>query len=631
MLESASNPAFLPNALEKFHTNNPNLNKDHEHADSVLKGLKKTITIIKISGSFIHPNGDPLADQKISLFTPGWLKDSLIKGSETVTDKNGNFKVEYKLKHRHYEKTENLLIKVFEKTISSEVGLIEREVKSIPVTIPIHQSPYHFEKPFQVKLYEAQSNFPMMEIDDFFHRPQQTTGKFYLEVITKAIKDTIKSLVALALRKISPEQVQNIINSSGSVVALTPENTVDFMLNGLWQARFRQGKNSNELITVMDFDDCDKKKSPDLVNTRITLAKNDDKLNISEIKIQFPDKRSQTFTPGTPGFIDAINKVNSKNSSLYLSNSMGFIRGEVEHLTHHLITGQLALSFFRHINNHPIKRLLEPHLEGVSEINRLGAGLIFGDHGILTLSALTGKGVDQLLENGLGSFDFATFRPRQPLVPEHRCAKAQQLFWKIVTEVVDQFFNEQGDAMTSPDTWHEVYYMSQNLMKQSLPYRPYEGGKADWIDRSDIDQPEVPGRVVYNGHLRAIRPFIGSIDKPDGVSVEKLKQFCRFVLYDSTFYHWVLHMSQKKWGTNPDMASLAPEGGNEAGWGGTNPFKAALQVDASLILTDFDAPKIVENRFKNIYQPFIDKLLAYKVEFAELGYDISDMHSGIWI
>lgn len=91
---------------------------------------------------------------------------------------------------------------------------------------------------------------------------------------------------------------------------------------------------------------------------------------------------------------------------------MGFIKGEAEaHLGRaDLMTEQIALAFFRHIRNHPIRKLLEPHLEGVFEIDRLGDGMIFGENGILTLSALTQKGANQLMEDSLNFFIARVFK-----------------------------------------------------------------------------------------------------------------------------------------------------------------------------------------------------------------------------
>jgi hypothetical protein len=70
---------------------------------------------------------------------------------------------------------------------------------------------------------------------------------------------------------------------------------------------------------------------------------------------------------------------------------------------------------------------------------------------------------------------------------------------------------------------------------------------------------------------------------------------------------------------------MAPERGT------INELREAIQVDGVNTLTGFRAPTIVENRFGTIYPLLIEKLLAHKDVFAKLGYDVTEIHSAIWI
>lgn len=425
----------------------------------------------------------------------------------------------------------------------------------------------------------------------------------------------------------SKELVQKTFPSKYPEIKATPEHTMEFLLNGMYPGYFRQGSALGEMVNVINWDKYDRDLTPDLPNTSLTLKKEGEKLLIKEVTVQYPNEKAESFSPTDQDF----------QRALYLYNSMALVKGEaVHHLgLGHLMTGQIALSFFRHIKNHPIGKLLRPHLDGVHEINRLGAGLIFGESGVLNVSGLTAKGVEDVMKDSLNSFDFATFQPREPLVPEHRFAYAQKLYWQIVTEVVDQFFEENDKEIKDDKNWCELFFMSQNLMKHSLPYCPFEknqhGDEILWLDISEIDRPEVPERVVYQGHLRAIRPFISNLHQPAEGDIEKLKQFCRFTLFLSTFYHWALHSSQEKWGTNLAFGSLAPENRAKDLWGGTKPYNAAKQLEIANALVDFEVPSLVENCYGTIYQPFIDKLLKHQKEFKRLGYDITKMHYGVVI
>lgn len=631
---SATN--LLPKVLKDFITpgnsSSATSEKTSSTQESIVNYLDKKVTIQHITGQLVHPNGDPLNSQKIALFSPGWFSDTKIQGGETVTDMDGNFSIKYEWKHRPYEKQQDILLQVFEETVPSEVTLSERMIDSIPRSIPISEKVCNVGKVL-TKLYESQVGFPALRVDDLNRRPQQSTLGFNVELVTDAVAQAVKTAAGSFVKLFSSESGQKILTDKDGGVKLSAENTLDFLLNGTYPGQFRKGKKENEFINVINWNKYIKAPAPPLLpNTTITLIKENDKLRIKEIALEL-DGKVKVYTP-----LNDDGKENPEFTSVaqFLYNSTAFVKGEAEdHLVHgHLMAGQIALSFFRHINNHPIKKLLTPHLEGVTEINRLGSGLIFGETGILALSALPPAEIDRLLKMNLSWIDFATYAPRQPISSEHRFAAGQQLYWKIVTEVVDQFFAENAEAIRSKDTWHELYYMSQNLMKESLPYVAPEADvdQSEWVDRSELDRSEVPGRVEYDGHIRTIRPFITSKNTPNEADIEKVKQLCRYSIFITTFYHWAVHSSQF-WGTNVDFASLAPQltvQGNEIK-GTTDARKAARQALVAKTLVNFDAPTLVENKNKAIYQPLIKKLLEHKEAFAKLGYDVTKIHSAIWI
>ena len=118
----------------------------------------------------------------------------------------------------------------------------------------------------------------------------------------------------------------------------------------------------------------------------------------------------------------------------------------------HLMTGQLAMPFFRCVKNNPIYNLLVSHFDGVTKIDDAGGVVIF-NNGVLSVSRLSPTGVNQKLEDMLAALDPQSFKPNTAvIVPEHRFAQAKQLYWQIVTEVVDQFFQENHEAISSPTT-----------------------------------------------------------------------------------------------------------------------------------------------------------------------------------
>jgi len=598
--------------------------------NSICSHSKKTVdeTLKRtVSGRLVHANGDPLIDQKLDFCIPGWFKDRpLAKG---VSDPTGRFEFNYNVTHSDLKKTkpQSYILRIIEQTIPSERKKPpERIVNIIPVHIRIQELAKDLGL-VTCDFYESQGKFPALsQPENSSERPQQVTLGYQLNLVATAIGKKIKE-VASNVFFLGTGSVQWLFGSDNPELKVTPNTTIELLLNGLYPGYFRNGENPNELVNVINWDRYNKESPPDLPNTSITLIKNGDELSVKEVMTQFPNEAQKIFKPNDKGF----------STALYIFNSMALVKGEaVHHLgIGHLMTGQIALSFFRHIQDHVIKNLLLQHLDGVSEINRLGAGFIFGENGILNVSGLTSDGVDTVLEDTLGAFDYATFKPREPVVSTHRFAKAQKLYWDIVTKVVDKFFDENMVKITDPQTWPELFYMSENLTKCSLPFHQYEeqfpGENIQWNDRSEIDDSTTPGRVLVDGELRALRPLIKSISGPSQGDIDRLKQFCRYTLFVSTFFHWAIHSTQGKWGTNLNFGSLAPENHAKGKFGGTNKANAIQQLEVAHILTDFKAPSLVSNPYKNIYQPLINEILANDKNFKDLGYDIKKMHYGVII
>jgi len=598
-----------------------------DHSKKQVPWAKLTINPT-IRGRLVHPNLDPMTNQKIALFKPHFPYDERIYKTETTTNENGEFAISYKWTHRKYEKEHSINLAVFEEKVLSEHSNVDRKIGSVSLAIPNIDGNIHV-RDIQFRLYERDESFPipLLKIESNQKNPQQSNFSQFTEPLAKGVAvDAAIVINALHKKVFSTEKATKILETINAV-SLTPEASIDCLLN-FTMAHFTKGSNENELVYDLNWDGLKKKPLPDLANLQIVLIKEEDKLRYKEITVEYSDSPAQTFKPGEPGFMDAINKAHSKNSALYVSNCMGFIEGEFEHLTQHLILGSMALSFFRHINNHPIKKFLTPLLDGVSEINRAGAGLIFGKNGLLTLSGLPQWGVKERLGDKISNFDFTIFSPRKGIVSNHTSANLQELFWEVATEAVDAYFAEHEVAIKSPENWFEVYYMAKHLVEESMPYKEAENSKAAWIDRSDMDRPEVPGRVEKNGFIRAIRPFITSKDKPDVQSIEGLKQFCRYVIF-AVFNHWLLHSTQDKWGSNPNFAVMSPNRKKGGDWGGSDTISAAIQALGVRVITEFKALRMMDDLFA--YEPLKKALEKRRERFEKNGCDIEKIHSAIWI
>lgn len=579
-----------------------------------------------ITGKLVHPNGDAMTDQKVKIYAPGFFWNTQL--GEATTGKHGKFNLDIKISSTGILKNTHLILKVFEESVASEKNRTEREIASHKFKLPNNADKFDIGE-LKVSLYEPLANLPMLELpSNSSLRPQHATIDFYKELLEKGIYKVLKGIkFSLFEGWSSINDVVKAFPPRGKPLSPTSSTTIDLVLNGIYPCHFRKGSHDNELVNEINWDKYEREATPDIPNATITLENRDGKLHFKSVEIQYPGKEVEKYSRSSEGY----------HKALHLYNSMALLKGEaVYHLgIGHLITGQIALAFFRSINNHPTKQLIGPHLDGVAEINRLGAGLIFGENGILNVSGLTSKGVDQLLDDTLAAFDPATFKPRAPITEDHRFANAQLLYWDAVTKTVDTFFEENKEAISSPEHWYEVYNMSKFLTENSRPYRPFDNDgvmkDAPWDDPSEFDSPNLKPRVEHDGHLRAIRPITTSENAPEEGDIERLKQFCRYTMFLSTFYHWVIHTSQFQWMTNLKVGSLAPENHAKEPYGGIKPLNAVRQLQVASILVDFEAPALVDNPFGVIYQPFIDNILARKEEFNALGYDIEKMHYGVII
>jgi hypothetical protein len=215
------------------------------------------------------------------------------------------------------------------------------------------------------------------------------------------------------------------------------------------------------------------------------------------------------------------------------------------------------------------------------------------------------------------------------MTPGHWAAQSSQLYWQIVQKLVNEYIqNNEAEIRTY---WNEIYAMSHNLVSNSAPYRPYDGvaNHELWFDKEEIDNPNVPGRVTWEGILRSMRPVTTNPDEPEEGAFGRLAQLCCAAMHNPTIDHKNTHDSQPKWVSNLNFASIAPNGTGVMG--GTEILDGAAQLSLIHKLTDFKSDPLVEDRYGDIYPPLIAELLAHREEFAKLGVDITEMSYGIVI
>lgn len=170
----------------------------------------------------------------------------------------------------------------------------------------------------------------------------------------------------------------------------------------------------------------------------------------------------------------------------------------------HMNIDQYAMAYYRNIVDSPIRLLLEPHLDGLLNINKLGASLIIGNTGFIPeASALDTSEVDKVLRDEIRQLTYR-WSPRVQALPDsiqnNHFDRAALTYWNVLERYVDGFFQKHEAELRA--TWPEVEAMSADLVAHSI-----------------------------------LKPESGSL-KID--SIQDLRQLCVYVMYISSFFHsWV--------------------------------------------------------------------------------------------
>lgn len=585
-----------------------------------LEKIKDTLTFshyttYRVLGHAVHFNGDPLTNQKIELFVKGKLAE------ETTTDANGKFEAKYGWPSGDTSKHQ-LIFKIYAQALSANADefLGKPQVQVDQVTVEkeasvddignIKAEVYEFDPSQDVPLYlvPKESKFEIAK-----HSPSWLFGAIQA-VYDKKLKEILSHIGNLDV-----QQIQDFFGVNQQV-SLSPETTIQMLLNGIYPAYFQKGEEPDEKLVVINWDRFTFSNNGSLLpNATLKLGSEKGQLSIKSIDIQQRGEEKKTYTKDSEGFLDA----------LYLFNSACFVRAQVVfHLAlGHLLVGFLGQSVLRCLNKNKLKDLLRPHFEYVIQIDNDGKSQIFGK-GVLSVTALGPEGTDQLLKETLAGFCWSNFKPREKICRGHTFAEAENLMWKVLTDSVDQFFNEFEKEII--EDWYEIYDLSKLLVEYSPEYSPWDGVEdySKWADQNEIDDPTLPGRVTLDGKLKAMRPITLSREGPQEGDIERLKQFSKTALYFTIFHHQQLHYKQKEL-LNLSVGTIAPKRANRSDFGGTTKEDAIWIFSIVHTLLDLHNGNLIEkNPYHNIYPGLIENLEKNKEKFKKYGIDISKLQIG---
>jgi linolenate 9R-lipoxygenase len=171
----------------------------------------------------------------------------------------------------------------------------------------------------------------------------------------------------------------------------------------------------------------------------------------------------------------------------------------------HMNMDQYAMAYYRNVVNNPIRLLLEPHWDGLLNINKLGAKLIKGEEGFIPeASSLAPKEVDAVLREEVSSLSYKNWSPHAKAIPDpvfnNHYDPAAIAFWDILTQYVGQFFIDHQEGIAAH--WTEIEHMSADLVSHSI-----------------LD-PKLGTLAIQN--------------------VTDLQRLCVYAMYHSSFFHsWV--------------------------------------------------------------------------------------------
>ncbi len=572
----------------------------------------------------IHP-GDkaPLYNQKIKVFSQGILYKQEIGTFET--DQNGSMTFSYNCIKLPFQSTQSLLFQVFEETLSTKSfvdrSAEDRLVFELSQNLPIGNATI---KDVEVDLYEFETDFPRLKIPlDASKRAQQWDLTDYYRIVKSAfggkITNTFIDIIERVWGPLSIDTIREITGVTKLNLKVTPENTIDIVLNGICPNLIRKG---SDFVSKIKWHDYETVGENDLPDASLHAFKDiNGKLKIHHISLKCRNNSKVTHYPSDTNFEEILFKF----------NSLALTKGSLaHHLGTHLEVGQYAIAVKRHLNKNPIGKLLAPFLRGVLEINQKALTVIVNT---LKESGLTDKGVWDNLREAVGGRCWSNYVNKTPLSAHHRLAKGTQLFSYKVDPKIDQFFEENMNDIVN--YWYEIQYLSDCLLRNSLSYQPFD-------DREDNNGAE--GRVALKDTFKAIRPITNGlnfplenedVDKeyvnpsplqpPTSLELENLKQLCKYLIPQASWSHWTLHVNEKI-GIDPNYARFAPE--RVTG----NDLNQSIETQISLgkTLTDYHDGSLIDNPNGDIYPPIIEVLRdpETRKEFLAEGYDIHETFYG---
>ena len=408
------------------------------------------------------------------------------------------------------------------------------------------------------------------------------------------------------------------------------------VLNGMNPALFKRNKNNpNQLKVTFNWDAYEKDDDHDLHNVEAFFELKEGKLVVTAITVQsrYPDSfapYSALKDPVTYKPTDGDKWLQAKR--IFRTNSFFAAEMTEHYIKAHLQMEQYTIATFRNLRKNPVRLLLYPHVKSLVNINqRDDEVLVSPTVGLVTTNGpLTPASVVQVCKEQMASFDWKGWQPRQPLCEAHTFAKIANLYWQVLTEAIDNFFQSNQEDIIAE--WAEIHRLSDDIIEHSVAYQPLPELKDDeyeWYDRHELDKPGIP-RVTVNGTVKATRP-ITTTDQPSASDLDNLKELVRYVIFHITFWHSWVNDAQADEGGEIFYNSLALRGGSFGSEDdpaiAPNTLESTNLIYMVNVLTAIKYGYILKNEDDDVVLELRTALARYKKEFADLNYDVGNIRA----
>jgi len=287
-------------------------------------------------------------------------------------------------------------------------------------------------------------------------------------------------------------------------------------------------------------------------------------------------------------------------------------------------------------------------LKEVALINHSADKIII--HGYIpSATALTEKGIHDRTRDILGMQDWKNWEPMKVLCDQHDCARADRLFWEILVEYVEDFFEKNLTNIQLH--WREVYHFSNDLVEHAVPVflsdkdlhklSPAERKLAE--DRFEYYSFQygfdtTATRAVVNGQLKTVSPITTAIRFEDALldDIPNIKQACCYAIMMATYMHtWINEHQYDDMGEvlyncgglrfgDKERGIMAPE--SDLGIA-PDLTRSTQMLWLTNLLSRTEYGFITKNEEGDVNPVFSKLLLAKREEFEKLGVDVHAIES----